>query len=184
MTHHLSLHKPTGFPWWQKPLLWQQWRHILSKNCGQAIFTPSTFLCHRFSIVIWLSIKLFTNPFACHGSTSRRLATKTLYFDQKLWPRNFHLVFPLVSPFQHCHMNQLQTLYKRNGLQWWHNPSLYQQWQNILSENHIQANLTPYSWLCHRFKTVTWISIELMTNPLRCDSGTSCCYGKNDIIKT
>ena len=51
----------------------------------------------------------------------------------------------------------------------------------MTSQNHGQAILTPYSPLCHRFNTVTWLSIEFPTNPVGCHGGTSRRYGNNDV---
>ena len=50
-------------------------------------------------------------------------------------------------------------------------------------QNHGQAIFPPYSPLCHRFNTVTWLSIEFPTNPVGSHGGTSRRYGNNDVIK-
>ena len=79
VTQHQIFHKPIWLIWWHKPLLWQQWRHTLSKNHGQAVLTAYSFLCHSFNIVTCLSICFPTNLLYCHGGTSRYLATMTIY---------------------------------------------------------------------------------------------------------
>ena len=110
------------------------------------------------------------------------MATWTSCFVQKPWPSDFDPLFPFVPPFQHCHMTQHRIPHKPSGLPWWHKPSLWQQWRHVLSKNHGQAILTPYSPLCHRFNTVTWLSIEFFTNPVGCHGGTSRRYGNNDVM--
>ena len=52
----------------------------------------------------------------------------------------------------------------------------------MTSQNHGQAILTPYSPLCHRFNTVTWLSIKFPTNPAGCHGGTSRRYGNMDVM--
>ena len=179
MTQHRILHTPSGLPWWHKPSLWQQWRHVLSKNHGQAILTPYSPLCHRFNTVTWLSIEFSTHPVGCHGGTSRRYGNNDVI---KPWPSDFDPLFPFVPPFQHCHITQHRILHTPSGLPWWHKPSLWQQWRHVLSKNHGQAILTPYSPLCQRFNTVTWLSIEFPTHPVGCHGGTSRRYGNNDVM--
>ena len=83
------------------------------------------------------------------------MATMASCFVQKPWPSAFDPLFPIVPPFQHCHMTQHRVLHAPSGLPWWHKPSLWQQWRHVLSKNHGQAILTPYSPLCYRFNTVT-----------------------------
>ena len=52
----------------------------------------------------------------------------------------------------------------------------------VTSQNQGQAIFPPYSPLCHRFNTVTWLSIEFPTNPVGCHGGTSRRYGNNDVM--
>ena len=119
VTQHRTLHKHNGLPWWQKPSLWQLWRHNLSTNivCSQT--------------VIWLNI---------------------------------------------------EPAHKPSRLPWCHKPLLWQQGHYNLSKNRGEAILIPDFPLCHSFNTVTWLSIEVSTNPLSCHDGTSRRYGNNDVI--
>ena len=116
----------------------------------------------------------------CHGGTSRRYGNNDVI---KPWPSDFNPLFLFVPPFQHCHITQHRIPHKPSGLPWWHKPSLWQHGRHVLSKNHGQAILTPYSPLCHRFNTVTWLSIQFPTNPVGCHGGTSRRYGNNDVIK-
>ena len=152
---------------------------MTSQNHGQAILTPYSSLCYRFNTVTWLSIEFPTNPVGCHGGTSRRYGNSDVI---KAWPSDFSPLFPFVPPFQHCHMTQHRIPHKPSGLPWWHKPSLWQQWRHVLSKSHGQAIFPPYSSLCHRFNTVTWLSIEFPTNPVGCYGGTSRRYGNNDVM--
>ena len=106
----------------------------------------------------------------------------TLPFVQKLWPSNFDFLFSLVLPFQHCQMTQQRTFHISRGLWWWHKPSLWHQWRHICSENHFQVILTSYSSLCHRFNSVTFLSIKVSTHPVGCHGGASRPYGNNDVL--
>ena len=100
----------------------------------------------------------------------------------KKWTNDFDPLFPLVRKFWHLHMTQHRIVHIPSGLPWWHKPSLWQQWRHVLSKNHGQAILTPYSPSCHRFNTATWLSIELSTYPVGCHGGTSRRYGNNDVM--
>ena len=134
MTQHWILHKPSGLPWWHTPLLWQQWRHILSKNHGQGFSTPIPF-CATIST-------LSHDPVSNSPQTNRvarvaqavATATMTSYFVQKPRPSNFDLLFFFVPPFQHCHVTQHQILHKSIRLPRWHKPSLFQQWRYVFSK--------------------------------------------------
>ena len=51
MTQHWNLHKPSGLPWWHKPLLWEQWHHeIMAKQFWPPTLTVFPFVpqlhCH------------------------------------------------------------------------------------------------------------------------------------------
>ena len=95
-------------------------------------------------------------------------ATITSNFVRKPFPSNFDPLFLFEPSFQHCHMSQLWIFHKLSGLQWWHKSSLRKHFCHVLSKNHVQANLTFFSFLGHRFNTVTWLSIELANNPVGC----------------
>ena len=94
MTPHRILLKPSGLPWRHKPSLWQQWRHVLSKNHGQAILTPYAPLCHCFNTVAWLSIEFSTKiSVDCHGGTSRRYGYNDVMLFEKCRHRFFEVFF-------------------------------------------------------------------------------------------
>ena len=167
-------------PLWHKPSLWQHGRHVLSKNHGQAILTPYSPLCHRFNTITWLSIEFPTDPVGCHGGTSRRYGNMDVMFCPKTMAKRFWPPIPLcatVSTLSHdSASNSPQT--QRVAM-----VAQAVAMATMTSQNHGQAILTPYSPLCHRFNTVTWLSIEFPTDPVGSHGGTSRRYGNMDVIK-
>ena len=220
-TKHQTVHKSSGLSWWYKQLLWQKCRHIFPQTISKQ-FWPSIPFCATVSTLShnWASNSPQTQ-WVVVKAQAVAMARKRSYFVLKPWPSNFDPLFPVVPPFQHCHITQHQILHKPSRLSWWyrpllgklgrhilskthsqailiplpfkppfqhchmtqhrtlhtpsglplrHKPSLWQQKHLMLSNNNTQANFAHCYLLCHGFNTVSWLSIELSTNPVGCHS--------------
>ena len=116
ITQRWILHTSSGLPWWHKPWLWQQWRHILSKNHGETFLTSYPRSVTVLTQSRGAPSKFQQTQWVVMVAQAVAMATMTSNFDQKPWQSNFYPLFPIVLRFQHCHMTQQQFFHKPNGL--------------------------------------------------------------------
>ena len=183
MTHHRTFYTPKGLSWWHKHHFGNNDVIIRSKTISKQSWplSPHCTTVSSLSHDSESSNQFSKNPVCCHGGTSHRYHNKDVIFGPKTMSQYFSPFFPFVPPFQHCQMTQHGMLHKPTRLPWWHKPSLSQQWRYFWSKNYVQIFLTPCSSLSLRLNTVRWLSIEIITSPLRWYGGTSRRYHNNDV---
>ena len=180
MIQHQILYKPSGCHYGTSHRYDNNDVIICPKTMSNHFLPPFPFCATVFTLSHDLATISPQSLWVTMVAKAVAMAAMTMSVLWKPWPSNLTPFSP-VSLFQHCQMTQHQLFHKPNGLQWWHKQSLRQLSRHILSETYFQTILTLNSWLCHRFNTATWLNIELSTNSVICNGGTSRRFGNKDV---
>ena len=156
------------------------------RNHGQAILTPFT-LCVTVSTLSHDSssnfphtqwVLMLAQAVVWQQWPTKQRGMAAMAKQQKSWPSNF-------DPLSHC-LNSVTWLsieFSTNPIRCLDGTSRhYGNNDVIFCPKAISKQLWPLIIFCHRFNTVTWLSIKCSTNPVGCHFGSNRSYDRTDVI--